>query len=241
MIGAYSCPGKHPIQWGAGGPERWPNARPYYTPPGVEDQCGFRIFDWYTTISQAVLTSSIPIFLFGLGYTPDVEDHVNRNLTITRLLDGEFIEGYEAIPFEVIGGAFRPLIDPHNDIVQGWFRQNGEPHPQADAVRQRVERFSGINQPDQTELSSIRHYLLLPSYEWGISDYHLDIIRPFIKKHQPTVGFSLDEAQNAKRVTVIGGEGTFSEASLNKLRAAGVVVKRIDEDGTNIASAIATL
>jgi hypothetical protein len=241
VIGAYSCPRNHPIQWGAGGPERWPNARPYYTPPGVEDQRGFRIFDWYAAISQAVLTTPIPIFLFGMGYSSEVDNRVNRNLTITRLLEGEFIEGYEAIPPEVIGGAFGNLASLDGDSIPGWFHHNGEPNPQAEAIRKLAEKLSESSHSSQTETHCIRHYLLLPSYEWGISDYHLDIIRPIIKKYQPTVGFSLDEALYAKRVTVIGGEEAFSESSLNKLRAAGALVKRIDQDGTNIASVLTTL
>ena len=43
------------------------------------------------------------------------------------------------------------------------------------------------------------------------------------------------------RVTVVGGEEVFSETILNQLRADGITVNRIDEDGTNIASIIATL
>jgi hypothetical protein len=241
VIGAYSLPGEHPIQWGAGGPERWPNARPYYTPPGVEDHRGFRIFDWYTAISGAVLSSPIPVFLFGMGYSSDADDYVNRNLTITRLLGGEFIEGYEAIPNEVIGGAFRAIPDSKDNAAEGWFDLQGAPHPQAQAILDFAAKQTRIKQKSQPKTPNINHYLLLPSYDWGISDYHLDIIRPIIKKMQPTVGFSLEEAKNAKRVTVFGGEEAFSERSLNKLRAAGIRVERIKDDGTDIASILATL
>ncbi len=243
VMGAYARSGSHPIQWGAGGPERWPNARPYYTPEGVEDQRGFRIFDWYTAISQTVVSSSMPIFLFGMGYTSQVEGYLNRNLTIARLLADEFIDGYEPIPREVIGGAFGPLIDwqGSTDSIHGWFQPDGEARPQAEAIRQWAKKKSQNGEPAQTETRGIRHYLLLPSYEWGISDYHLDIIRPIIKKHQPTVGFSLEEASNARQVTVIGGEHAFTEESLNQLRGVGIIVHRVNEDGTDIASVLATL
>ncbi len=243
VIGAYAKPAMRPIQWGAGGPERWPNARPYFTPEGVEDQRGFRIFDWYSAISQAAISSPARIFLFGIGYTPQDKDYVSKNLTLARLLENEFIEGYEPIPQGVIGGAFEQLVDYHGEAnsVQGWFRQNGEARPQAEAIRQWVGKISENGKPPQTKSRNIRHYLLLPSYEWGISDYHLDIIRPIIKKHQPTVGFSLEEARNAKRVTVIGGEHAFTEESLNQLRGEGIIVNRVSEDGTDIASVLATL
>jgi hypothetical protein len=238
VIGAYAAPGHQPLQWGAGGPERWPNARPYYTPPGVEDQRGFRIFDWYAAITEAALATPRPIFLFGMGYRTEVEEHLKENLQIVRLLAGEFIRGLEPIPTQVIGGAFEPLVDlsVESNSAPGWFRPDGEPHPQAAALRQWVGKNTPPPAASQSASGGIRHYLLLPSYEWGISDYHIDLIRPIIKKYQPTVGFSLAEAHNARRVTVIGGEQAFSEESLSQLRAAGILVERVQEDGTNIAS-----
>jgi hypothetical protein len=141
----------------------------------------------------------------------------------------------------VIGGAFKTLTETSKSTEQNWFRHNGKPNRQAEAFYQLAKNISVHNQPKNVNPSIIRHYLLLPSFEWGISDYHLDVIRPIIKKFQPTVGFSLEEAKNAKRVTVIGGEDEFSETILNQLRAAGIAVNRIDEDGTNIASVLATL
>jgi hypothetical protein len=79
----------------------------------------------------------------------------------------------------------------------------------------------------------------LPKYEWGISDWHLEASKPFILKHQPTVGFSLDEAKLAVQVTVVGGEQSFSEEALTQLRNAGCQVDRISGDGTSIATQLA--
>ncbi len=86
----------------------------------------------------------------------------------------------------------------------------------------------------------IDHYLLLPLYEWGVADWHLDVIRPFIKKHRVTVGFSVREAALAKKVTVVGNAQSFPEELLEKLRATGCDVERIQGDGTSIASQLAT-
>jgi len=86
----------------------------------------------------------------------------------------------------------------------------------------------------------IDHYLLLPVYEWGVADWHLDVIRPFIKKHRATVGFSIKEAALAKKVTVVGNVQSFPEELLDKLRSAGCEVERIQGDGTSIASQLAT-
>ena len=60
----------------------------------------------------------------------------------------------------------------------------------------------------------ISHYLLLPTFERGVADWHLDAIRPFINKYQPTIGFSPVEASHAKKVTVVGGASTIPNQSL---------------------------
>ena len=89
--------------------------------------------------------------------------------------------------------------------------------------------------------SVISHYLLLPSFEWGVADWHLKVTRSFVKRHRPTVGFSLDEAFQARQVTVVGGEEHFSEKDLSRLRDKGVEVRRIEGDGTKIASQLAAM
>lgn len=93
--------------------------------------------------------------------------------------------------------------------------------------------------PSQPSPYAIQHYLLLPAYDWGISDFHLEAVRPFVKKYHATLGFSLSEAALAEYVTVIGDEETFPEADLDKLRFKGAVVERINGDGTTIASLLA--
>jgi hypothetical protein len=85
----------------------------------------------------------------------------------------------------------------------------------------------------------IKHYLLLPKYEWGVADWHLDVIRPFVLKYQPTVGFSMDEAALAAQITVIGNLNSFPEEQLEHLRKIGCMVDRISGDGTTIATELA--
>jgi hypothetical protein len=85
----------------------------------------------------------------------------------------------------------------------------------------------------------IDHYLLLPSYEWGVADWHLEVTRPFIIKHRPTVGYSITEAIYAKKVTVIGGDNDFTPEKISHLRNSGCEVEQISGDGTSIASILA--
>jgi hypothetical protein len=91
-------------------------------------------------------------------------------------------------------------------------------------------------QARDTATHPIEHYILLPLYEWGVSDWHLEVIRHYTKKYHPTVGFSISEAALAERVLVIGGIQTFSDELLDSLRQAGCQVERVSGDGTTIAS-----
>ena len=86
----------------------------------------------------------------------------------------------------------------------------------------------------------IKHYLLLPVYEWGIADWHLDVIQPFVKKYHPTIGFSIKEAALAEKVTVVGNAQSFPDALLEKFRTYGCEVERIDGDGTTIATELSS-
>ena len=90
--------------------------------------------------------------------------------------------------------------------------------------------FSGENN------HPIAHYLLLPSYEWGIDEWYLDMTRRFVKEHQPTLGCSIAEASLARRVTVVGGVQAFPDSIIETLRDAGCAVERMIADGTVLAT-----
>jgi hypothetical protein len=266
VIGAYAWPSNRPLNWGSGGPERWPGSRPYFTPAGEEDQLGFRIFDWYNALSEAALNTRRPIMLMGTGcrmgdqkdpQQPAIDEqlHAAQNLTIAKLLAGEAISGANAldpIPDNVLAGNFWLLSSDLDgqDANQAWFKANGETleavsliqgwwenrdpvQPKAPTCKQK-SRVSGSSK-------TIQHYLLLPLYEWGISEWHLEISQPFIKKHKPTVGFSVDEACLAKVVTVVGGEQSFQPSVLEKLKRAGCHVRQVRGDGTSIATQLEEL
>jgi len=82
----------------------------------------------------------------------------------------------------------------------------------------------------------ISHYVLLPLYSWGAANWDLALIQPILEESHPTVGFSLEEARLATRVTVVGGEGAISSEALGMLRASGCHVERLQEDGMLIAT-----
>jgi hypothetical protein len=155
---------------------------------------------------------------------------------------------------EILGCNFWLLTaETGNDKTSAaWFSPNGEAAPSASLLENWIARGEKTpewkTRPRKTEAVKkgwenpdypISHYLLLPAFEWGVTDWHLNAARPFIRKHRPVIGFSLAEAAFAARVTVVGGAQQFPESELNALRAAGCSVERITGDGTDIASQLA--
>jgi hypothetical protein len=262
-LGALAWTRGHPLDWGAGGPERWPMAIPYATPQGSQDQLGFRIFDWYLQIVAAELGSTRPLFILRAGSSgeahaalPDPQTHTETALEIAQALTEPGSGAADQIPPEVKACNFWLLAaaagSPH--AAQAWFQPDGSRLPAAAALRRWTVsqgRFAHHPEPveatpigspttNQAEQESnrtghaktigaaaarrphpITHYLLVPLYAWGVAEWDMESIRPIIEKFHPTVGFSIEEACLADRVTVAGGSKAFSETDLQRLREAG--------------------
>jgi hypothetical protein len=260
-ISANAHSGNRPLDWGSGGPERWPEARPYQTKPGAQDQCGFAISDWYTAIAQAVVGQPMPIILLNLGSSPsepkssdsDQKSHVRRTLSMVKALAGPSsksknnptLESVSPVAPEVLCGNFWLLCaDPDSQFAdQAWFLQGNKGSPKAQALirwhSSPEAQADAKYAPVQLNHQPIPHYLILPAFEWGIADWHLNAARPFIRKYRPMIGFSLNYAFLAERVTVVGDDEQFPESALDQLRNAGCRVERISGDGTSIATQLA--
>ncbi len=282
VLGAYAWTFNRSLDWGAGGPERWPLARPYVTPAGSQDQRGFRIFDWYAAVAGSVLHTPCPVILFQAGLPGDpaggAQSSANSAETfaactaIARLLAGEKVqdpfgqcEALQPVPAQVLACNFWLLgADPGSPFyAQAWLEGKGKRRKVAEAIRawrreaarERLcaqERMvtgplgaqvpvSGKQPGQAADLPrhAIQHYLLLPGYEWGVSDWYLEVIRPFVKKYRPTIGFSPEEAAKAARVTVVGNPQNYPEDLLSRLQKSGCFIEQISGDGTNIASELA--
>ncbi len=73
-VGMHNSAGNKPLTWGEGGPPRWPNAKPYDTPAGSQDQTGFRLFEWYNAIIQPRVGRSLPLIACANGARFDARD-----------------------------------------------------------------------------------------------------------------------------------------------------------------------
>ncbi len=266
MLAAYAWTYGHPLDWGAGGPESWPEAHPYSSTADEQDQRGFRISDWYQAVAKTVLQKQVPIMLFQAGMAGSPKQIQSKNE------DSETAERYVEIANLCAGtltaeaDQSSALLEPLSDMVmacnfwllcatedspyrdQALFDGAGAPRPAGKALIDWVHKNNYTVNSSSAEGSSlsnagnkhpIRHYLLLPNYPGGLSDWEWNIIRGFVKKHQPTVGFDMAEAALAEQVTLIGGDKLFCENDLDHLRNTGCQIEWIRGDGISIATQLA--
>ncbi len=255
-ISCYAWSNGHPLNWGAGGPERWPGAHPYETPRGTEDQRGFRIFDWYLALSEAVFGERRPILCLAGGALPDEKSsdlpsqespHTTQNLLISRLIMGEKV-ALDPIPAELLAFNFW-LLTSANDHPAGraaWYQADGAILPAVSALQHWAAEHHWSTTPvthplpvrsdKSTAHRPIAHYLLIASADGAMSDWQLKVIRYFANKYHPTIGFSPVEAVLANRVTVLGDQEQLPDSILDGLLAAGCVVDDLRGDGTTIAT-----
>ena len=256
-LAAYACTFDHPLDWGRGGAASWPQNKPYVTPAQSQDQIGFNQFEWLENIAAKTLGNPLPLILLGLGrkdltttniYSPD--EHTNIVRQIKAFLSPESQSNNSDIPFLVGNFWLLDAAAADENYPLAWVKEDETTLPAYSlfAPAQTAAAYSKKSAPEPQEMDHkpkpdsghpIRHYLLLPKYEWGIADWHLEVIKPFVLKHQPTVGFSLEEAMLAGEVTVVGGEQSFPEEALAHLREVGCRVDRITGDGTSIATQLA--
>lgn len=77
---------------------------------------------------------------------------------------------------------------------------------------------------------ALNHYLLLPSFEWGGSQWHWQVIADYVARFRPTIGFSLEEAQLADAITVLWAPGAFSTEQVQSLQHSGLQVDVISAE-----------
>jgi hypothetical protein len=285
ILSAYAWTGKHSLNWGSGGSANWPKARPYISMPDVEDQRGFRIFDWYNEISEEVLGFKLPMVLHQCGVPADPflphpiqfeqDDLLDVNSKIYQLIRPEVNQttsDIKPLPENILACNFWVLSAKETDAWanQAWFNENGSPTALGKAMQEKALKATKtpqraaaprgktvlhqMRQNATTPNLSVQHplnfvkkhsqktmgnYFLLPENEPGLVAFFLEALNPYMNMYKPTFGFSTDEAKNAQRVVLVGGEQSFPSTIQNELQTAGCNVYQISGDGTEIATILA--
>ena len=240
-----------PLDWGKGGQGRWPDARPYLTPPGSQDQRGFHQFEWYDEIIQARLGQLRPIITLAGG--PRVGDQTDPTLPAlddlghaSCIQDLHHALNTSQLPEHLLNVNLWLLAAAEGSpfAADAYYKHSGATLTAAHALKQmpaeglppaqrRGDESKALglehaaDQQSAAAGKTLKHYVLLPVFEWGISDWHWSAALDFVKAHRPVCGFSADEAAHAARVTIVGNEQGVSPEIEEKLRLAGCTVDRI--------------
>lgn len=139
ILSVFAHAENKPLDWGAGGLDRWPGVRPYVYQPGIQDHRGFRMFDWYLDICVQELGRSLPLILLEAGSSlgdnqfsqaPPIDEQslVQRNLSIIRWLhrEPEVTELTGNVPDEILACFFKiaNLKKPNTHQVSNGFLRN---------------------------------------------------------------------------------------------------------------------
>lgn len=241
----------HPIDWGNGGEMKWRMPRPYAkTEIGEQDHFGINTYQWYAQIAKNTLNCSPKIILLYMGTAELKKGKMDENLDYDRLVnlvidDADLLVEDFTIDKNVIACLFWLMNTPKKRDRQDTtpttlFETQEQTKPEwIEDLQAKVEETQkhtaefNVAESLADWVHPIDHYLLLPSYEWGIPVNTLDKVRPIIAESRPTIGFSITEACNARKVTVWNENGAFSEQDIQTLREAGC---NIDEHIVNSLS-----
>lgn len=224
-LGIYMWSYGRPLDWGQGGKTNWPKAKPYGSPDGFQDQRGFRINDWYQEVAQRALGSELPMIVVAGGAGPtelyaSAEEiqvgngEVARHLALEGL--AEYIQNFNFYPLATAEG--------HNDFSAAWYTVPEKTQKKPDQV---LENCAPCSQKD------IEHYILL-----GLSN-QIDgsalwaALAPLVLSARPTIGFSLEEAKRARRVSIIGDSKLLPETIEDDLKASGATCQRFNDWDTD--------
>ncbi len=238
---SYGYTFNKPLIWGRGGPERWSSSKPYQTPEGQEDQLGFHNFEWVQAISQRVIGEKLPILILDAGCPGTLHSELDPDVICESIkkvyqacIDVPSIKAEEVDETVNFGDSVHYCtfeLDTLDRALGGGitFEQL-----KLFFVGQNGEKINGTSNSSTNKVFS--DYLLLPSYDSGVSDAILNKVRPLIKQKQPTVGFSLKEASLARNVLVYPDPNLFPDDEINRLRTEGCVVTILPESGIEIAT-----
>jgi hypothetical protein len=244
LISSYAYTFEKPLSWGRGGPERWSNPGPYQSAEGQQDQLGFNHYEWMQAIGRKVtgqvfqtiiLDAGSPCHLFSQEDPGVIFESIReiiqfcKNKELNNQEDENSLRTNDS-PTRVITYS----LDTLNEIMPDPF----EPEHLFGLFEQNVEVKSGFM--SNIKSHPIKHYLLLPLHQSGVSDAILNKVRPIVKAFQPTIGFSLNEASMAEKVSIYPDPSIFSEDDINQLRTSGCIVDILPESGIDIATSLQT-
>ena len=222
-LGIYAWAHSRPLDWGRGGPKAWPSVRPYQASTDAQDQCGFRIFDWYNQIALDSLGRSLPMIALSAGvgpsWNPEAEEDAATVTSMARTACADVPESLLALNLY--------LLCADADAPEHPAALYADPSTPRAAAR---ALFAFVAQPASSPTlaaaKTIGHYLLLPT-NGTLGREAWNSLAEYVLVWRPVIGFSVTEASLATEVTLVGDTRALPVSLENELRAAGCTVRRV--------------
>lgn len=215
------------LEWGAGGPSAWPETRPYHTPESSQDQRGLRLPEWYAAVAETACGRSMPLFIVGGGAVPppgsdEPSLSFEQNAGVARwMFSDEVPSTLQMFAFFLLAAG---SSDP--EAHAAWFTAPDAPNREVDLVRRVLTSASKRSRP-----KTLAHYILLPP---GTPDPGLWALAGQVVARSPgTVGFSIEEARHASRVTVLTAGAGLEDTVTEDLERGGARVERLTPASVN--------
>jgi hypothetical protein len=214
------------LDWGQGGRTAWPMARPYSSPMGSQDQRGFQINDWYQEIAERVLGHRLPVVVLAGGAGPS---QAYPNPEARQLGNNETARhlALHGLADEIANFSFYPLTtaENHVDYPAAWYLHPGSKELPTEETEAIVDTGSFEK--------SIKHYILLGFSNQTNGLQLWNAIAPPIMSARATVGFSLEEAKQATRVSIVGDFEMLPASIDDELIACGAEIERFENWDTD--------
>jgi hypothetical protein len=226
VLGVYAWTFGKPLDWGAGGPGSWPEAKPYITPEGSQDHLGARIVDWYHEICRSTVGMPLDIFVLAGGVNPEARTEMTADQQAdihTNLAKAVLMSKYTQ---NLIGFCFYSLTAGSDQHLVGWYDKNLAASQSAESLERvmlAVPEPKSVSSP----IKPIAHYILLPAHSDRNVSTDWKNIEPLVMALKPAVGFSVEEARLARQVIMIGNEELISSDCERTLRNQGCKVRRL--------------
>lgn len=217
-IAAYAWSYGRPLDWGSGGAAAWPASYPYAQADESPDQRGFRTFDWYAEISQAVVGRTLPMIVIAGGTSGPAELAPEVVTGAARAVLGS------QIPETVIAFNFHLLAAEvgASEYAGAWYAGPEQPKPIVSAVERMLKATSQAPKaPPSAKL--LKHYVLMP--QDGVPEAAWNSIRELLA--DGVLGTSAEEAGHASQVTIVGDEAAIPPSVERKLVEGGSQVRRV--------------
>jgi hypothetical protein len=104
---------------------------------------------------------------------------------------------------------------------QSWYRSDGTILPVVEGLKQLQNQWSPA--PTVPEGKRFEHYLLIPPQAEEAGPGTWQSVQDFLRTYRPTCGYSVEEAMQAERVTVLGDPLPLD--LVERLQTAGCLVE----------------